>query len=113
VASGLYLGLNGSPSDGTRLVAVTTPVEWHIWHDEADHSTYRSVSALTASAPLADAHTSLVVSLYLSRPSIWIFTLKVAPSPVLPLPPGIPGRVFIRLGVLNEVRLVVPSIIPG
>lgn len=43
VGSGLYLGLNGSPSDGTRLVAVTTPVGWHIWHDEIDSSTYRSV----------------------------------------------------------------------
>ncbi|KAF9467503.1 ricin B-like lectin [Collybia nuda] len=41
VSSEMYLGLNGSPSDGTKLVAVTTPVEWHIWHDEVDPSTYR------------------------------------------------------------------------
>ncbi|TFK38583.1 ricin B-like lectin [Crucibulum laeve] len=41
VWSGLYLGLNGSPADGTRIVGVTTPVEWHIWHDTVNNSTYR------------------------------------------------------------------------
>ncbi|KAF8063234.1 ricin B-like lectin [Lyophyllum atratum] len=41
VSSGLYLGIDGSNTNGTRLVAVTTPVGWHIWHDEVDPSTYR------------------------------------------------------------------------
>lgn len=41
VYSGLYLALDGSPSDGTRLVAAATPAEWHIWHDDVDPSAYR------------------------------------------------------------------------
>ncbi|KAG5643460.1 hypothetical protein DXG03_000892 [Asterophora parasitica] len=43
VSSGLYLAIDGSNTNGTRLVAVTTPFGWHIWHDEVDLSTYRNV----------------------------------------------------------------------
>ncbi|RDB22017.1 hypothetical protein Hypma_010816 [Hypsizygus marmoreus] len=43
VATGLYLSIDGSPADGTRLVAVTTPFGWHIWHDEVNPQTYRRV----------------------------------------------------------------------
>jgi len=46
-ASGLYIGLNGSPSDGSRLVAVTAPVGWHIWHDQVNPSAYRIYAPLT------------------------------------------------------------------
>ncbi|KAG6844367.1 hypothetical protein H0H87_007443 [Tephrocybe sp. NHM501043] len=41
VGSGQYLGIDGSNTDGTRLVAVSNPFGWHIWHDEVDPSTYR------------------------------------------------------------------------
>ncbi|KAG6881036.1 hypothetical protein C0993_003138, partial [Termitomyces sp. T159_Od127] len=40
VGSGHYIGIDGSQSDGTRLVAQTTPFGWDIWHDEVDPSTY-------------------------------------------------------------------------
>ncbi|KNZ79033.1 hypothetical protein J132_04733, partial [Termitomyces sp. J132] len=43
VGSGHYIGIDGSQSDGTRLVAQTTPFGWDIWHDEVDPSTYRIV----------------------------------------------------------------------
>ncbi|KAG6888446.1 hypothetical protein C0992_008475 [Termitomyces sp. T32_za158] len=41
VGSGLYIGIDGSNSDGTRLVAQSTPFGWDIWHDDVDPSTYR------------------------------------------------------------------------
>ncbi|KAG6840074.1 hypothetical protein C0991_009186 [Blastosporella zonata] len=41
VGNGLYLSVDGSSTDGTRLVAVTTPFGWDIWHDQVDPSTYR------------------------------------------------------------------------
>ncbi|KAJ7771160.1 ricin B-like lectin [Mycena maculata] len=40
-SSGLYLGLAGAPADGTRLIAMPTPVEFDIWHDEQDPANYR------------------------------------------------------------------------
>jgi len=40
-SSNQYLGVEGTPTDGTRLVAVNDPFEWHIWRDEANQSTYR------------------------------------------------------------------------
>ncbi|CAA7264510.1 unnamed protein product [Cyclocybe aegerita] len=41
VATGTYLSIDGSASDGTRIVASTTPFDWHIWRDEQDENTFR------------------------------------------------------------------------
>ncbi|KAG6810274.1 hypothetical protein H0H92_012603 [Tricholoma furcatifolium] len=41
VGNGLYLSIDGSPADGTRLVATTTPFGWDIWHDEVNYNAYR------------------------------------------------------------------------
>lgn len=41
--TGTYLGLDGVPADGTRLVASPTPFEWHIWRDQANPNTFRYV----------------------------------------------------------------------
>ncbi|KDQ49766.1 carbohydrate-binding module family 13 protein [Jaapia argillacea MUCL 33604] len=41
VSSGLYIGIDGTPGDGTPLIVTTTPTEWDIWHDEIDSTKYR------------------------------------------------------------------------
>ncbi|KAG6848633.1 hypothetical protein H0H93_015319 [Arthromyces matolae] len=41
VGSGLYIAIDGSSADGTRLVAQTTPFGWDIWHDATNPETYR------------------------------------------------------------------------
>ncbi|KAK0468610.1 ricin B lectin domain-containing protein [Armillaria novae-zelandiae] len=41
VSSNQYLGLEGSAGNGTKLLAVAQPFEWHIWHDETDQTTFR------------------------------------------------------------------------
>jgi len=40
-ATGTYLGIEGTPSDGLPIVAVSTPFEWHIWRDSANPDTFR------------------------------------------------------------------------
>nr|AEE98237.1 ricin B-like lectin [Macrolepiota procera] len=40
-SSGSYLGIEGTPAGGTRLVAVNDPFEWHIWRDEANENAFR------------------------------------------------------------------------
>ncbi|KAF8641649.1 hypothetical protein AX16_009875 [Volvariella volvacea WC 439] len=40
-ATGQFLALDGSPNDGTRLIASENPQEWHIWQDQYDTSSYR------------------------------------------------------------------------
>ncbi|KAJ7437864.1 ricin B-like lectin [Mycena galericulata] len=40
-SSGLYLGLDGPPADGTHLVATSTPFQFDIWHDEKNTQNYR------------------------------------------------------------------------
>ncbi|KAF9002108.1 ricin B-like lectin [Cyathus striatus] len=41
IYTGLFLGVDGNPADGTRLVGQTTPTTWHIWHDTIDPTKYR------------------------------------------------------------------------
>ncbi|KDR71604.1 hypothetical protein GALMADRAFT_102607 [Galerina marginata CBS 339.88] len=41
VWTGTYLSIDGSPADGTRLVASSTPFNWHIWRDESNPNTFR------------------------------------------------------------------------
>ncbi|KIM43941.1 carbohydrate-binding module family 13 protein [Hebeloma cylindrosporum] len=40
-ATGLYLGIGGTPADGTRIVVSATPFEWHIWRADNDQNTFR------------------------------------------------------------------------
>ncbi|KAF9030288.1 ricin B-like lectin [Hymenopellis radicata] len=47
VSSGLYLGLGGASADGTRLLAVSDAVPWHIWHDEVDATSFRIFAPFT------------------------------------------------------------------
>jgi len=39
--TGTYLAINGSPGDGTSLVASTTPFQWDIWRDPNNENTFR------------------------------------------------------------------------
>jgi hypothetical protein len=41
--TGTYLAIDGAPVDGTRLVASTSPFEWHIWRDQTNPNTFRYV----------------------------------------------------------------------
>ncbi|KXN83013.1 hypothetical protein AN958_01948 [Leucoagaricus sp. SymC.cos] len=42
VSSGQYLGTDSTNyADGTKLVAVAQPFEWHIWRDDANQNTFR------------------------------------------------------------------------
>ncbi|TFK61281.1 ricin B-like lectin [Pluteus cervinus] len=41
LSSGLFLNIDGSPENGTRLVATSAPILWHIWADQKDPTTHR------------------------------------------------------------------------
>jgi hypothetical protein len=93
-ATGLYIGLDGSPADGTRLVAVTTPVGWDIWHDEVNPSTYRYV------CPIFLKHRTYLHPGFLSTELISTLTYMDTEIPplLLLLRCGILGVALTRLG---------------
>ncbi|GAW04592.1 carbohydrate-binding module family 13 protein [Lentinula edodes] len=41
VATGLYLGIVGTPGNGTNLTVASTPTAWDIWHDTVNETNYR------------------------------------------------------------------------
>lgn len=43
VSSSKYLGIDGNPNNGTKLVADTQMFKWHIWRDAMDENNFRSV----------------------------------------------------------------------
>ncbi|KAF7760721.1 hypothetical protein Agabi119p4_10130 [Agaricus bisporus var. burnettii] len=41
VSSSKYLGIDGNPNNGTKLVADTQMFKWHIWRDAMDENNFR------------------------------------------------------------------------
>ncbi|KAF9530784.1 hypothetical protein CPB83DRAFT_892417 [Crepidotus variabilis] len=53
--TGTYLSIDGSPADGTRLVAAPAPFAWHIWRDANNTNTFRySLSPVLLLSPEID-----------------------------------------------------------
>lgn len=51
-STGLFLAVNGTAADGTKLVPSATPFEWHIWRADNDPNTFRCVTFLRTMRPL-------------------------------------------------------------